>query len=257
MIQNNGERIHVMYPTKYLNIFMNNKVTKYDSFKNFFSQLKDKQIYAHSTYQNEIEGFKKQRSMTIILKYTMTGFKILTMIKTNTESDIFENEMQTIGIEKNIYIDDYSIPDVSQHLVQSKFKFNVPLQIPQPTYEKLTENMFFQMYLPNESNYRYFDFIDLVVIPENQNVQNILLTNRRIAGWYDITNIFENRFSYDEFTNSIIQDISKLQSKLKLFDPRYESLVIKDIDEIDIELSKRCVLNYFWPDIKNEVSLGE
>jgi hypothetical protein len=50
MIQNNGERIHVMYPTKYLNIFMNNKVTKYDSFKNFFSQLKDKQIYAHSTY---------------------------------------------------------------------------------------------------------------------------------------------------------------------------------------------------------------
>jgi len=31
--------------------------------------------------------------MTIILKYTMTGFKILTMIKTNTESDIFENEM--------------------------------------------------------------------------------------------------------------------------------------------------------------------
>jgi len=64
--------------------------------------------------------------------------------------------------------------------------------------------MFFQMYLPNESNYRYFDFIDLVVIPENQNVQNILLTNRLIAGWYDITNIFENRFSYDEFTNSII-----------------------------------------------------
>jgi len=60
------------------------------------------------------------------------------------------------------------------------------------------------MYLPNESNYRYFDFIDLVVIPENQNVQNILLTNRLIAGWYDITNIFENRFSYDEFTNSII-----------------------------------------------------
>lgn len=64
--------------------------------------------------------------------------------------------------------------------------------------------MFFQMYYPNESNYRYFDFIDLVVIPENQNVQNVLLTNRLIAGWYDITTIFENRFSYDEFTNSII-----------------------------------------------------
>jgi hypothetical protein len=31
--------------------------------------------------------------MSIILKYTMTGFKILTMIKTNTDTDVFENEM--------------------------------------------------------------------------------------------------------------------------------------------------------------------
>lgn len=246
MIKNNGERMHVMYPTEQLNVFMDEKFTKYETFSNFFNELKNKQIYVHSSYQNEIENFKKQRSMSIILKYTMTGFKILTMIKTNTDTDVFENEMQTIGIEKNVYIDDYDIEDVSKHLIQSKFKFNVPLQIPQPTYERLTEKLFFQIYSQGESNYRYFDFIDIVVIPENQNVQNVLLTNRLIAGWNNINDIFANRFNYDEFTNSILYDISKLQNQLKDFDPKYDSLVINSVDGNLIDKAETSIVNYFW-----------